>query len=144
MRKISLLLFIFTAILLLNACKEKPAEKPEETTSQINTDLPADLPDQGQTIQVEPQPVAAQPGEKLNPPHGEPGHSCRIPVGAPLSSDPGAANAQPAKTQNQQSGFSPSQVMPAQQTTSVPGQKLNPPHGEPGHDCKIPVGAPLK
>lgn len=53
----------------------------------------------------------------LNPPHGEPGHDCAIPVGAPLGSSP--------------------------QTNTQVAEGTNPPHGQPGHDCSIPVGAPL-
>lgn len=49
----------------------------------------------------------------LNPPHGQPGHDCSIPVGSPLKAQA--------------------------QTKPV----LNPPHGEPGHDCSVAVGAPL-
>lgn len=51
----------------------------------------------------------------INPPHGEPGHRCDIPVGAPLETSPAKA----------------SEVA------------INPPHGDPGHRCDIPVGAPL-
>lgn len=65
----------------------------------------------------------------LNPPHGEPGHDCALPVGAPLDGTPQPRLVQP--------NLSP---IPAK-TTVAPG--TNPPHGEPGHDCAIPVGAPL-
>ncbi len=68
-----------------------------------------------------PVPVQAVAGTesapRLNPPHGEPGHICEIPVGAPLP------------------------VEPSSQLVAEP--RLNPPHGEPGHICEIPVGAPL-
>lgn len=72
---------------------------------------------------------------KLNPAHGQPGHDCAIPVGAPLNGT--ATNTQsPAPTNTTQSTtVSPVRV---DQTPSV-----NPPHGEPGHDCAVPVGAPL-
>lgn len=86
-------------------------------------------------------PAAA--GQAVNPPHGEPGHDCGIPVGAPLNS--GAATAQaapkpdvkvaPAQTNN------PAAVQVAPAANS--GVKVNPPHGEPGHDCAVAVGAPL-
>lgn len=79
----------------------------------------------------------------MNPPHGEPGHRCDIAVGAPLNSPapkmPGSNNDIQASTQsNPQAPLTASEV----KTATAPG--MNPPHGEPGHDCAIPVGAPLK
>ena len=64
-------------------------------------------------------------GALLNPPHGQPGHSCSVPVGAPLDS---ATIAQAKKTTA---------------TTATTKAGLNPPHGQPGHRCDIAVGAPL-
>lgn len=74
----------------------------------------------------------------LNPAHGMPGHRCDIQVGAPLNS-PAAPNLpmpnlQPLPAQ-------PVQSAQPTQGTVAPG--TNPPHGQPGHDCGIPVGAPL-
>ena len=94
---------------------------------------------------------------KLNPPHGEPGHSCSIPVGAPLDSQP--INNIPTPTTSITS-------MPVTPTVNTPPNKrvgptienlknfkpsppinstltLNPPHGQPGHRCDIAVGDPL-
>ena len=83
----------------------------------------------------------------VNPEHGKPGHRCDIPVGAPLSSPPkGGAQAKPA-TSTQQFNITPSQtqtITPQADTKNqnvAPG--MNPPHGQPGHRCDIPVGQPL-
>ncbi|MEO5983926.1 MAG: hypothetical protein ABIP80_00385 [Ferruginibacter sp.] len=84
-------------------------------------------------------------GAGLNPEHGKPGHRCDISVGAPL-------NSPPQKTTNPQvSQVASSPVINSQQTKSVTnaasitnGAKLNPAHGQPGHDCAVAVGAPLK
>jgi hypothetical protein len=62
----------------------------------------------------------------VNPPHGQPGHTCAIPVGAPLSSAPANATTTTAAT-----------------SAATAKTGLNPPHGEPGHRCEIAVGAPL-
>ena len=76
----------------------------------------------------------------LNPAHGAPGHRCDIAVGAPLNSPAGntaapAVNSAPAPTMSQ----SPPPAQP------VNGKaRLNPAHGEPGHDCSVAVGQPLK
>ena len=73
---------------------------------------------------------------KVNPAHGQPGHRCDLPVGAPLNGT-SASNSTPTNnnTQTQSTTVSPVRV---DQTPTV-----NPPHGEPGHDCAVPVGAPL-
>lgn len=86
----------------------------------------------------------------LNPPHGEPGHVCEIPVGAPLdgsanpSGSDGGINIAPP-TGNATPTFS---TMPAgSPVNAAPASggsgRLNPAHGEPGHVCEIPVGQPL-
>lgn len=89
--------------------------------------------------------TATAPG--MNPPHGQPGHRCEIPVGAPLNSKPGAATTaqapQPATTQPVQFAPPVTKEQPASVTpvTTAPG--MNPPHGQPGHRCDVAVGAPL-
>jgi len=88
---------------------------------------------------------------KLNPAHGEPGHRCEIPVGAPLDSEPGgyvepnltmtpttAPAAQPQVTPTPQPSYDQN-MTPAEMLA----KGLNPPHGEAGHKCEISVGAPL-
>lgn len=89
----------------------------------------------------------------INPPHGQPGHRCDIPVGQPLSSAAAPTQAPAAQniTVNNNSGIQidPNAVTPGKvmidnkgkQIQTVPG--MNPPHGEPGHRCDIPVGQPL-
>ena len=78
---------------------------------------------------------AATEEVKVNPAHGLPGHRCDLPVGAPLNGT--AANtATPTSTNNTQS----TTVSPIRLDQSP---SVNPPHGEPGHDCAVPVGAPL-
>jgi hypothetical protein len=83
-----------------------------------------------------PTPASAGSG-KLNPKHGEPGHRCDIPVGSPLDSKP--ASASPASKPQPATSVTPA-VAAAPATGTGP---LNPKHGEPGHRCDIPVGAPL-
>ena len=83
-----------------------------------------------------------------NPPHGQPGHRCDLAVGAPLN---GAAAPSVTIPGNQPTNNISIQPSPAK-TTTVPmpantsgnGVKLNPPHGQPGHDCSVQVGQPLK
>ena len=74
----------------------------------------------------------------LNPAHGAPGHRCDIAVGAPLNSPPGNTAAPAVSTAPTMSQTPP----PAQPANGK--ARLNPAHGEPGHDCSVAVGAPLK
>ncbi|GAA4311259.1 hypothetical protein GCM10023115_33170 [Pontixanthobacter gangjinensis] len=65
---------------------------------------------------------------KYNPEHGEAGHRCDLPVGAPL--DQANASTTPEMTSS-----------PVRLQSATP--RINPPHGEPGHDCSVAVGAEL-
>lgn len=89
----------------------------------------------------------------MNPPHGQPGHRCDIPVGQPLNGaapQQASANAQnitvPANNtvQIDPNSVSTGKIAVDQngkQVKTAPG--MNPPHGQPGHRCDIPVGQPL-
>ena len=86
---------------------------------------------------IEQQAASKPKATVLNPEHGQPGHRCDIAVGAPLNSP---STIQPAPTAVTASP-APIISLPANTDASV---SLNPPHGQPGHDCAIPVGQPLK
>lgn len=118
--------------------------------------LPANLQtgtgaEQVQPVQVQPQqvttttaPAPAATAKGMNPPHGQPGHDCAIAVGAPLNSAPSkpAATTTSATPQVISTTAQPAATPTAAPTVTAPG--MNPPHGQPGHDCAIAVGAPLK
>lgn len=125
------------AIISLSACNSK-----SNNTDATQTVAPNQLP-AAQTVPVATtEQQSNSSGLLTNPAHGQPGHDCAIPVGAPLkqnvSSSPSSST--PVLT-------TPSAPQPAatQTTTTQPssGQKLNPAHGQLGHKCEIPVGAPL-
>lgn len=79
--------------------------------------------------------VKTAPG--MNPPHGEPGHRCDIPVGQPL-------NSKPASQTTSANVVQPTPAPAPQQALAVGEKpKLNPPHGEPFHSCSLKVGDPL-
>ncbi|YBV31198.1 hypothetical protein ACKVMI_09960 [Paenimyroides ceti] len=146
-------------VLSLASCNKTASEPAKETENTATTPV-AETPatpsstDSGQKT--------AESGVKLNPPHGEPGHRCEIPVGAPLDSQPSTAvptqqNQTPAQPANGGKGFLSSgnnaaqqgqpQQVPQQQTAqkTAPGfsGKPNPAHGQPGHRCDIQVGQTL-
>ena len=75
-----------------------------------------------------------------NPEHGKPGHRCDIAVGAPLNSPAG----NPAAPAISSTPAAPSAPVAAPSPATGSNTKLNPAHGEPGHDCAVAVGAPLK
>ncbi|MCD0468138.1 hypothetical protein [Flavobacterium sp. JAS] len=140
---------IFVTSLVFTSCKKEL--EPQESTPTSELVKLGLAKDTAKTQSVVQTPVATNPntvlGETkgLNPAHGQPGHRCDIAVGAPLNSAPaqqGQATAQPTQTV---------QVKPSQQnvvttTTAAPvkvAKGMNPAHGQPGHRCDIPVGAPL-
>ena len=95
--------------------------------------------------------TATNPVASTNPPHGQPGHVCGPTGGAPISVSP-SANATSTTPIMQPSANQPLQNSSAAQTPSLQlgtsnakaGARLNPAHGQPGHDCNIEVGKPLK
>lgn len=72
---------------------------------------------------------------KVNPQHGLPGHRCDLPVGAPLTASAGSTPNPTPTSQLPSTSVSPIRVDQS--------PRVNPAHGEPGHDCSVPVGAPL-
>jgi hypothetical protein len=173
MKKV-ILLVLYSAFLFAcnNASdSEKKETTTSDTTAQYSapaslsgtaTDPVADP--SAQTVQTG-QPVSAQSAQTppaasstaagMNPAHGQPGHRCDIAVGAPLNSAPVKKEiATPTVTQSPVThSVVPVSVAaaPSQSTSPAPTQAMqptaagmNPPHGQPGHDCAIPVGSPLK
>lgn len=131
------------AVLFFTSCNEgeeenverenSATESTEEQTIQLkeikeveDQELDMEVSSEGQEGAIEISPMegnntVGDADAKINPPHGEPGHDCAVPVGQPLPSSDGSVNT----PMNNESA------------------NLNPPHGEPGHDCSVPVGKPL-
>jgi hypothetical protein len=132
MKKISLfliVLFLYTMV----ACTAKQKEinqtqlqNQEQQLKALVEDTSSIIPTAASENVVTEQTSAAV---VLNPPHGQPGHICEIPVGSPLP--PSSAKTSP-ETKKIETAPPPKIA-----------QRLNPAHGEPGHRCEIPVGAPL-
>lgn len=118
------------SIIPVNSTVDKlPPASEDSTVVPVNIDLASPMPATTSAAGAAPK-VAG-----LNPAHGEPGHRCDISVGAPLNSPATSLNAQPAAPVS-----IPAPVTNAKANGSA---RVNPPHGEPGHDCSIAVGAPL-
>lgn len=99
----------------------------------VNQNTATQTQPQTQTVAA---PVAVAKG--MNPSHGQPGHRCDIAVGAPLNSPVATNSTTPQVVSN--SGQS---VTTTTMTTAKTPKGMNPPHGQPGHRCDIPVGSPL-
>jgi len=158
MKKKIVLLSVLSSILFFS-CKKDEEVKPVEETQQPAQPFSGEawlkqrVGNQGQQVQPVQQQTAqaaTQTAAGMNPPHGQPGHRCEIPVGAPLNSKP-AQNTQSQKTTpvvNQKPIEQPVMNINSKSgsttivgTSTPPG--MNPPHGQEGHRCDIAVGAPL-
>jgi len=127
---------IFSAFGLI-ACDNDAKTSKVETIEDIEQENLEKRKDQLKKMSSSKGSVAAS--GKINPPHGQPGHRCDIPVGAPLEDDGDSDTPVqffPSSNAGGSSGANKS-------TASSDSPELNPPHGEPGHRCEIPVGAPL-
>ncbi|HSI70825.1 MAG TPA: hypothetical protein VK941_11370 [Gillisia sp.] len=120
LRKIGLGI-LAVGIIGFTSCKDEEKTTATPTQSEVETNET-----QGNTAAV-------------NPAHGQPGHDCTIPVGAPLNQ---ASNTQATQQQQQQTTTSGTSS-PVRLNNSTATPTKNPPHGQPGHDCTIPVGADL-
>jgi len=139
-----IVLFVAASVASCDAGQSYNRQQPASLQSP-DLQLPAKRDSVLPTTQPVPQQTISQPqpqvvtntntsNVKVNPAHGQPGHRCEIPVGAPLNSAPAAS--------------APAPVLSPAPATSQPATKgtvrLNPAHGQPGHDCNIPVGQPLR
>ena len=137
-------LFPAIAAIGMIACQQNgggeggPVPASPANTSASSNSMPMPVPGANTS-----QPAVTAAG--LNPPHGEPGHVCEIPVGQPLdgsgSTTPNEVTIDPATLNGGTTMIDPSMSQPA--TAGVTAAGMNPPHGEPGHVCEIPVGQPL-
>lgn len=130
-KKISLLMSVFAMVLFVS-CKD---DKKSSSSSDASTE----------TVQNKADQTGSNGNVALNPPHGQPGHRCEIPVGAPLDGSGGdntpVIQAQPQS--NQSPVIKTTGNVPVNGASTTTSGNVNPPHGQPGHRCEIPVGAPL-
>ena len=116
-------------MLVFISCKEDKSEKNAEQTTE------------NETVKSETQNSSSNNNNDIavNPAHGQPGHRCDIPVGAPLD---GSSKQQTIK-KTQSPVIKNSGSVPVNSNNTSASGNVNPAHGQPGHRCDIPVGAPL-
>ncbi|MDR2222528.1 MAG: hypothetical protein LBE34_07285 [Flavobacteriaceae bacterium] len=152
-----IILFATLSFAFLTACKDTPKE--EGTTAPIETQEAAPVDEHaGHNHGPEGNSHGSQGAAAgSNPEHGQPGHRCDIPVGAPLDTPVQSGNnAMPVSSATPQASGSsegPFLVNDAAKqriqqeggTTAAPSGtgKVNPAHGQPGHRCDVAVGAPI-
>jgi hypothetical protein len=144
--KILLTTIIVTSLVFTSCKKELEPQESTPTSELVKLGLAKDTAKTQSVVQMpatNPNTVLSS-NAGLNPAHGQPGHRCDIAVGAPLNSAP-TQQAQTTQTVQQvQANTKQQQVVT---TTVAPpvkvGKGMNPSHGQPGHRCDIPVGAPL-
>jgi hypothetical protein len=134
----SFLIVLLASVPLFISCKDKetivesPNTVQEATLEQKKQALQNVAPSSSQTINS-----SSKGGDvALNPAHGQPGHDCAIPVGAPLNGSGTSSNGAQGQTIN----VNNNNVTPIKASG---GAGINPPHGQPGHRCDIKVGDPL-
>jgi hypothetical protein len=120
-----------------NSSEEEQNSRQEESTQQSEGEMETPSNESNEAAQpTEQQNQTQNSGDvAINPPHGEPGHDCAVPVGQPLNSG-GTDASGPERTTT---GSGPERSNATDNSTA----NLNPAHGQPGHDCSIPVGQPL-
>ncbi len=137
LRKLSLL-SVIAVFAVFASCNDEKKENTTEDNSETVTEKNVETP--------ESTTPDSQGDVALNPQHGEPGHRCDIPVGQPLD---GSGQQTQTNTQTQQSpviknnGSVPVNSDNNTNTNTDADGAVNPAHGQPGHRCDIPVGAPL-
>ncbi|HZW77897.1 MAG TPA: hypothetical protein VFF21_06295 [Flavobacteriaceae bacterium] len=124
------------SLAVFTSCQDKQ-KKDATTDTTVDTELTLEQKQQ-QLQMASPSSAASNvtlPPGSVNPPHGEPGHRCDIPVGAPLdgSAPQQSVNVKPVEVD----------VPPANPGNTGPKPATNPEHGQPWHRCDIKVGEPL-
>ena len=158
--KKKLFLSLLISALFLTSCKKDEETKTTEETQQTAQPMtgeqwlkqrigqPQVQPGQTQQTQQSQQTQQTNATETppgMNPPHGQPGHKCEIPVGAPLNSQPTTTQPKAApQVVNQKPAEQPQMKINSNTgSATISGAKMNPPHGQEGHRCDVAVGAPL-
>lgn len=150
MKKIGIILLssAFVVLVIVSIASNQNSNKvSQRTVERMSTRVTP--PPSPASLEAGQQAVSPEAGERplLNPPHGQPYHICEIPVGSPLPTITPAGNATAATG----TGSSPAATAPVAGTPAATAPvaaaqespRLNPPHGQPGHICEIPVGSPL-
>lgn len=145
----SLISLLFVSSILITSCKNDTESKNSSAPTNV---VPFTVV--GNQMKAESQSTAEQQtgnnsattsaaATGMNPAHGQPGHRCEIPVGAPLNTTATASNPQKAVTPAPTVTTTPNPSTPTSVESAPTAEGMNPPHGQANHRCDIAVGAPL-
>jgi len=142
----SLFLISVIAIFAMVSCAPAQNESKQNQPQPLNQTQIMRLKQDASAVSSTGTPGVTAPAQgntavKLNPPHGQPGHICEIPVGSPLPTTPAIAATN--NISNTVAAPSANLNSAAAAPAASSNVRLNPPHGQPGHICEIPVGSPL-
>ncbi|MCP2026718.1 hypothetical protein L1276_001862 [Flavobacterium sp. HSC-32F16] len=148
--KIFISSLVISSLLFVSCKKELEPQESTSTSELVRLGLAKDttktpsVVEQAQASPSNPNTVLSDT-KGLNPAHGQPGHRCDIAVGAPLNSAPTqqVQTAQAQTAQTVQANPNQKNVVTTTTTPVKTAKGMNPPHGQPGHRCDIPVGSPL-
>jgi hypothetical protein len=144
--KHNLFLLSIIAIFAVISCAPAKNESKQTQPQSLNQTQIMRLKQDASAVSSTGTPAVTAPAQgnstvKLNPPHGQPGHICEIPVGSPLPTTPAIAATN--NISNTVAAPSANLNSAAAAPAASSNVRLNPPHGQPGHICEIPVGSPL-
>ena len=146
----SFISLLFVSSLLMTSCKNENESQNNSKRinvvpftvvgNQMKAESQATIEQQ---VGTNNQSATSSAASGLNPAHGQPGHICEIPVGAPLNTPVAANNQQNVTTAapTVTTTPTPTTTVPVEQVATEEG--MNPPHGQANHRCDIAVGAPL-
>lgn len=130
--------------LLMVSCQDKEKTEAAAEESQAATEMTLEQKKQQLNRAAPSSAPAANMASSgaVNPPHGQPGHRCEIPVGAPLDGSGSTKQMTVTPTPTQNATPPPAPLAPAATSTLASGTP-NPAHGVAGHRCDVKVGDPL-
>lgn len=131
------LFFSALAMVLFISCKDEKKDTPATETSETAEETINDTQNKSTNSSTKNDGEVA-----LNPPHGQPGHRCDVQVGQPLPTGNSPQKSPVINSTQKSPVINNSGSVPVNNSNST--AKVNPPHGQPGHSCDIPVGAPLE
>ena len=133
----SFLILSLFSITFFVSCNE--TEKKVETSIESTQAPTLDQKKQALESVAPTQTTTTNGAMAINPAHGQPGHSCAVPVGAPLNGS-GTSTSKPMGSQDIKLNTTNSTPVNTSGSGTI---TMNPAHGQPGHRCDIKVGAPL-
>ena len=144
----SFISLLFVSSIVLTSCKNDSEVNNNNTPTivvpftEVGNQMKSQAASEQQAVNNATMPTTSV-AKGMNPAHGQPGHRCDIPVGAPLNAPAVATNQQNTNASTTAVTTTPVQMTSNQAESTTTAEGMNPPHGQANHRCDIAVGAPL-